>query len=77
VNAATGVIEINQLSGASVTQVQVTAATSIRLARGGTATLESLRPSDRIVAEGTVEGDVLTATRITVQEVVPGAAPGG
>jgi hypothetical protein len=75
--SATNTIEINQLSGADVTQVEVTADTQIRRATGGTLTLAQLRPSDRIVASGTVDGEVLVATRITVQDVVPGGAPGG
>jgi hypothetical protein len=74
---ATNRIEINQLSGADVSQIEVTPQTQIRRAVGGTLTLEQIRPSDRIVARGTVDGDTLTATRITLQEAVPGAQPGG
>jgi len=74
---ATSRIEINQLSGADVSQIEVTSQTQIRRAVGGTLTLDQVRPSDRIVARGSVDGDTLTATRITLQEAVPGAQPGG
>lgn len=77
VNQATSTIEINQLSGADVTQIEVTPQTELRRARGGTTTLSSIRPSDRIVAEGAVDGQALIATRVTVQDVVPGSSPGG
>jgi len=75
--SATSTIEINQLSGADVTQIEVTAGTQIRRATGGSLTLAQIRPSDRIIARGAVDGDVLTATAITIQDVVPGAQPGG
>jgi len=75
--AGTSTIEINQLSGADVTQVAVTSATQIRRATGGSLTLAQIRPSDRIIARGAVEGAVLTASAITIQDVLPGAQPGG
>lgn len=77
VNTGTSVIEITRLSGAGVTRIGVSPATEIRRARGGTATLGEIRPSDRIIATGTVEDGVLEADRITVEDVVPGAQPGG
>jgi hypothetical protein len=70
-------IEINQLSGADVTEIVVTPSTQLRRATGGSLTLAQIRPSDRIIARGAVEGSVLTASRVTVQDVVPGAQPGG
>ena len=75
--AAEGTIEINQLSGADVSEIAVSPATRMRRATGGALTLAQIRPSDRIIARGTVEGGVLAATTITVQDVVPGAQPGG
>jgi hypothetical protein len=74
---ATSRIEINQLSGADVREVEVTPQTQIRRAVGGTLTLAEIRPSDRILARGSVDGETLIATRVTLQEAVPGAQPGG
>jgi hypothetical protein len=77
VDQGSNTIEITHLSGAAVTKVRVTSGTEIRRARGGNVTLAQIRPSDRIIAEGGVEGDVMTAREVTVQDVVPGAQPGG
>ena len=79
VNANGNVIEIKRLSGASVTQVAVASTTAIRKATGGKITLKDIRTSDRIIASGKLNdrGDQLIATEITVQDVVPGAQPGG
>jgi hypothetical protein len=70
-------IEINRLQGADVGVIEVDASTRITSARGGTLRLGDLRPSDRIVARGTVEDGALVATEIEVGQVVPGSAPGG
>lgn len=70
-------IEINRLQGADVDVIEVDAGTRITSARGGTLRLGDLRPSDRIVARGTVEDGALVATEIEVGQVVPGSAPGG
>lgn len=77
VNAGERTITITRLSGAQVTRIIVSPTTEIRRARGGTATLSEIRPSDRIIAQGAVSGGALEATRITVEDVIPGAAPGG
>jgi len=79
VNASARSIEINRLSGANVTKITLDSSTSIRKAGGGTTTLTQIRSSDRIIARGTISdrGDALIATEITVQDVVPGAQPGG
>lgn len=72
-------IEIRRLQGAAVTQVAVDAMTAIRKAGGGTIQLKDVRPSDRIIAKGRLNdrGDALVASEITVQDVIPGAQPGG
>ncbi len=72
-----GVITINRLQGADVDRIQVGEGTEIRSARGGTISLAGLRVSDRIIAEGVVEGAALLAERIEISQVVPGADPGG
>ena len=78
VSAQNGTIEISRLSGADVTTIKTSSATRIRRARGGTATLAEIRSSDRIIATGTVNNrGALEATEIAVEDVVPGAAPGG
>lgn len=77
VNTGTNTIEITRLSGADVTRIGVSPSTEIRRARGGTATLTEIRPSDRIIASGAIEDGVLEADRITVEDVAPGAQPGG
>lgn len=79
VNAGTRTIQIERRSGASVTKISVGTSTVIRRATGGTATLAQIKPSDRIIASGTLSDrrDVLVAAEITIQEVVPGSSPGG
>lgn len=79
VNAGSGLIEIDRLSGAAVRRIAVGPGTVMRRASGGTTTLGQIRPSDRIIARGTLNdrGDTLEATELTVQAVVPGAQPGG
>jgi len=79
INASTRSIEIDRLSGANVTRITLGPATAIHTAGGGATTLAQIRPSDRIIARGSVSerGDALIATEITVQSVVPGAQPGG
>ncbi len=79
VNVSGNVIEIKRLSGASVTQIAVESTTTIRKATGGKIAFKDIRTSDRIVASGELNdrGDQLIATQITVQDVVPGAQPGG
>lgn len=73
------VIEIRRLSGASVTQIAVESTTIIRKATGGKIAFKDIRTSDRIIASGKLDdrGDQLIAAEITVQDVVPGAQPGG
>lgn len=79
VNVGAKVIEIKRLQGAAVTQVAVDATTAIRRAGGGTIQLTDIRTSDRIIAKGRINDrrDALVASEITVQDVVPGAQPGG
>lgn len=79
VSAGTRVIQIERRSGAAVTKVNVGPATVIRRAAGGTTSLAQIKPSDRIIARGTLSerGDALVAVEITIQEVVPGSSPGG
>jgi hypothetical protein len=78
VSTETSTIEITRVSGADVRRIEVTPATAIRGGRlGERRDLGDLRPSDRIVATGEVQGDTLVAREITVQSVVPGAHPGG
>ena len=45
----------------------------------GTIQLKDIRPSDRIIAKGKLNDrrDALVASEITVQDVIPGAQPGG
>ncbi len=73
------VIEIKRLQGAAVAQVAVDATTAIRKAGGGTIQLKDIRTSDRIIAKGKLNDrrDALVASEITVQDVIPGAQPGG
>lgn len=73
------VIEIKRLQGAAVTQIAVDSTTVIRKATGGRVLLKDIRTSDRIIAKGKLNDrrDQLIATEITVQDVVPGAQPGG
>ena len=72
-------IEIKRLQGAAVTQIAVDANTVIRKATGGKLQLKDVRTSDRIIARGVLNDrrDALVASEITVQDVVPGAQPGG
>lgn len=72
-------IEIKRLQGASVTQIAVDGTTVIRKATGGRLQLKDVRTSDRIIARGVLNDrhDALVASEITVQDVVPGAQPGG
>lgn len=78
-STSTGLIEIDRLSGANVRRISVDSSTVLRKAAGGTTTLSQIRASDRIIARGTLNdrGDTLQASEITVQDVVPGAQPGG
>jgi hypothetical protein len=77
VNEADNRIEINRLSGANVGAVLVTPATRILSGQGRPLTLGDLRPSDRIIASGEVLGAEMTADRVEIQPVLPGASPGG
>ena len=77
VNEAQSTIEITRLSGADVTTISVDGATLIVSPTGGALALGDLRPSDRIIARGAVDGDELAADRVDVQSAVPGAQPGG
>lgn len=79
VNLNGNVIEIKRLSGAAVTEIAVTPATVLRKATGGKIAFKDIRTSDRIIASGALNDrrDQLDANEITVQDVVPGAQPGG
>lgn len=77
VDQAQRTIQINRLQGAEVDYVEVSTSTRIRSAAGGTVRLADIRPSDRIVARGRVQGTSLVATEVTVGQVVPGGQPGG
>lgn len=77
VDAAQRTIRINRLQGADVEVIELSTATRIRDANGNTVRLTDLRPSDRIVARGRVQGASLIATEVTVSQVVPGGPPGG
>jgi hypothetical protein len=77
VNQAENRIEINRLSGADVTVVLVTPATEILSAQGRTLPLSALRASDRIIAAGEIAEGEMTADRVEIQPVRPGASPGG
>ena len=79
VSTATQTIEIRRLSGANVTRLEVGPRAVIRKAGGGTAQLRDIKPSDRLVATGVINdrGDTLEVTEITVQDILPGAQPGG
>ncbi len=79
VSAATNTILIDRLSGAPVRKIAVDSSTVIRRVSGGTITLSEVRVSDRIVASGHLNDrqDALVAAHVTVQDVLPGAQPGG
>jgi hypothetical protein len=79
VSASTRTIQIDRRSGATVTKITVLPTTSIRSAAGDTLSLSSIRPSDRIVARGSLndQRDAIVATEITISQAVPGSAPGG
>jgi hypothetical protein len=77
IDKAAGTITITRLQGADLDTIRVVEDTEIRSAGGRLLTLVDLRPSDRIVANGVIEGGAMTAARIAVGQVVPGANPGG
>jgi hypothetical protein len=79
VSAATNTILIDRLSGAPVRKIAIDSSTVIRRVSGDTITLGQVRVSDRIVASGHLNDrqDALVATHVTVQDVLPGAQPGG
>jgi hypothetical protein len=79
VNTAQNQLNIQHLSGVNVRKINVDSSTSIRMASGGSLTLAQIRPSDRIIAQGKLNDrqDTLLATQVTVEQVVPGAQPGG
>jgi hypothetical protein len=77
VDAAQRTIRINRLQGAEVEIIELSTATRIRGATGSVVRLTDIRPSDRVVARGRVEGASLIATEVTVSQVVPGGPPGG
>ncbi len=79
VNLSARVIEIKPLQGATIQQIVIDTSTVLRKAGGGTAQLRDLKSSDRIIASGKLNDrrDALIATEITVQDVLPGAQPGG
>ncbi len=71
-----GAIIINRIGGASVKRVLVVPGTRIRDTNGNTLRLTQVRPSDRIIARGTVEGQDLIADEVEISQVVPGTSPG-
>jgi hypothetical protein len=78
VDEANRSIAINRLQGADVETVEIGSFTRINDARGGRLRLADIRPSDRIIARGTVDGAALLASEIVVSQVSPGGgAPGG
>jgi len=79
ISQATRIIQIDRLSGAPVVKIAIDASTVLRVAGGGTISLGDVHISDRIVASGHLNDrqDTLVATRVTVQDVLPGAGPGG
>jgi hypothetical protein len=79
VNAQAQTIAIRPTGEASFSTIVVDSATRILRAGGGTGRLSDIRSSDRIIATG-VPGDdpeTLIASEITIQQVIPGAQPGG
>jgi hypothetical protein len=79
VNLSSRTIQISRIRGADVTQIDIGPDTVMLDAEGNRVGLAQIRSSDRIIAEGRLSerGDSLVATRIEVQQVVPGSAPGG
>ncbi len=79
VNDASRTILIDRLSGASVRRITVDSSTVIKRVSGDTIALSEVHVSDRIVASGHLNDrqDALVATHVTVQDVLPGAQPGG
>jgi hypothetical protein len=79
ISQATRIIQIDRLSGAPVVKIAIESSTVLRLAGGGTISLGDVHVSDRIVASGHLNDrqDTLVATSVTVQDVLPGAGPGG
>ena len=76
VDSDAGAIIINRIGGASVKRVLIVPGTRIRDTRGNTLRLTQIRPSDRIIARGTVEGQDLIADEVEISQVVPGTSPG-
>lgn len=80
VNPGARTIEITRTAGADVRIIEVTPLTRIRSAAGARVAFGDIRPSNRIIARGTVDASsgALEAAEIDVQDVVgPGPAPGG
>ncbi len=80
VNAAARTIEITRTAGADVQIVEVTPQTRIRGATGARVAFSEIRPSNRIIARGSVDASsgALVADEIDVQDAFgPGPAPGG
>jgi hypothetical protein len=78
VNLSGNTIEIRATQGSPITEIAVSAQTRIETVSGRSIRINNIRPSDRISAVGrpSDDSDTLVATRITVQEVVPGSGPG-
>ena len=76
IDSDAGAIIINRIGGASVKRVLVVPGTRIRDTHGNALRLTQIRPSDRIIAQGTVEGQDLIADDVTIGQVVPGTSPG-
>ncbi|MBI5287389.1 MAG: hypothetical protein HY873_00250 [Chloroflexi bacterium] len=79
VDVAARTIEIRPTGDAKFSKIILSPATVIRRANGGEMRLSDVRPSDRIIAFGRPGDDptALLTTDVTVQQVIPGAQPGG
>jgi len=79
VDVAARTIEIRPTGEAQFSKIILSPATVIRRANGGEMRLSDVRPSDRIIAFGRPGDDptALLTTDVTVQQVIPGAQPGG
>jgi len=79
VDLAARTIDIKPTGDAKFTKIVLSPATTIRRAGGGSVQLRDVRPSDRIIALGRPGDDpaALLSTDVTIQQVIPGAQPGG
>jgi hypothetical protein len=79
IDAGARVIEINRLSGADVTRISTDDATVLVSPQGARLQFLNLRPSDRIIARGTIDPatGVLHGTRVEVSPAVSGGGEPG